>query len=156
MVRYGDQEQSSPGGAPPRQDAPASSAAELRELAELADLLTELAGLVHDLGALIIGLLTAAAGAGERQVRTLKIPPELAELAAAHQELKTGQQALNARFAAARGPRDRAALRGSLAALTERATMAVSAAAAAVIPREAGHRVDHQKRPPCRVRPGHS
>jgi orotidine-5'-phosphate decarboxylase len=123
-------------GAQPRRDAPESSAAELRELAELADLLTELAGLVHDLGALIIGLMTAAAGAGERQVRTLKIPPALAELAAAHHELKTEQQALDARFAAVRGQRERAALRGSLAALTERATKAVSAAAAAVIPPE--------------------
>jgi hypothetical protein len=67
----------------------------------------------------------------------LKIPPGLAELAAAHQELKTGQQALNARFAVARGRRERAALRDSLAALTERATMAVAAAAAAaVIPQD--------------------
>jgi orotidine-5'-phosphate decarboxylase len=123
-------------GAPPRQDAPESSAAELRELAELADLLTEFAGLVHDLGALIIGLMTAATGAGERLVRTVKIPPELAELAAAHHELKTEQQALNARFATAHGQRELAALRGSLAALTERATRAVSAAAAAVIPPE--------------------
>jgi orotidine-5'-phosphate decarboxylase len=123
-------------GAQPRRDAQESSAAELRELAELADLLTELAGLVHDLGALIIGLMTAAAGAGERQVRTLKIPPALAELAAAHHELKTEQQALDARFATVRGQRERAALRGSLAALTERATKAVSAAAAAVIPPE--------------------
>ena len=120
--------------AQPVQDAPESSVAELRELAELSDLLAELAGLVHDLGALIIGLMTAATGAGERQVRTLKIPPELAELIAAHQELKTEQQALTVRFAAARGQRERAALRGSLAALTERATRAVSAAAAAVIP----------------------
>ena len=121
-------------GAQPVQDTPESSVAELRELAELSDLLAELAGLVHDLGALIIGLMTAATGAGERRVRTLKIPPELAELTAAHQELKTEQQALTARFAAARGQRERAALRGSLAALTERATRAVSAAAAAVIP----------------------
>ena len=120
--------------AQPVQDAPESSVAELRDLAELSDLLAELAGLVHDLGALIIGLMTAATGAGERQVRTLKIPPELAELTAAHQELKTEQQALTARFAAARGQRERAALRGSLAALTERATRAVSAAAAAAIP----------------------
>jgi orotidine-5'-phosphate decarboxylase len=124
-------------GAQPRQDAPESSAAELRELAELSDLLTELAGLVHDLGALIIGLMTAATGAGERRVRTLKIPPDLAELAAAHHELKTEQQALSAWFATVRGERERAALRGSLAALTERATRAVSAAAAAVIPQEA-------------------
>jgi orotidine-5'-phosphate decarboxylase len=134
----GDQGDSADGsrGAQPRQDAPESSAAELRELAELADLLTELAGLVHDLGALIIGLMTAAAGAGERQVRTLKIPPALAELAAAHHELKTEQQALDARFATVRGQRERAALRDSLAALTERATGAVSAATAAVIPPE--------------------
>ena len=123
-------------GAQPVQDTPESSVAELRELAELSDLLAELAGLVHDLGALIIGLMTAATGAGERRVRTLKIPPELAELIAAHQELKTEQQALTVRFAAARGQRERAALRGSLAALTERATRAVSAAAAAVIPPE--------------------
>lgn len=122
--------------AQPVQDAPESSVTELRDLAELSDLLAELAGLVHDLGALIIGLMTAATGAGERQVRTLKIPPELAELTAAHQELKTEQQALTARFAVARGQRERAALRGSLATLTERATRAVSAAAAAVIPPE--------------------
>jgi hypothetical protein len=121
-------------GAQPVPDAPESSVAELRELAELSDLLTELAGLVHDLGALIIGLMTAATGADERRVRTLKIPPALAELTAAHQELKTEQQALTARFAAARGQRERAALRGSLAALTERTTRAVAAAAAAVIP----------------------
>jgi hypothetical protein len=116
---------------------PASSAAELRDLAELSDLLTELAGLVHDLGALIVGLMTAATGAGDRQARTFTIPPELAELAVAHQELKAGQQALNARFEAAGSQRERAALRASLAALTERATRAVSAAAAAVTPQEA-------------------
>jgi orotidine-5'-phosphate decarboxylase len=115
---------------------PESSAAELRELAELSDLLTELAGLVHDLGALIIGLMTAATGAGGRQARTFTIPPELAELAVAHQELKAEQQALNARFLAAGSHQQRAALRGSLAALTERATRAVSAAAAAVTPQE--------------------
>jgi hypothetical protein len=117
-----------------RADVPGSSAAELRDLAELSDLLTELAGLVHDLGALIIGLMTAAAGAGGRQVRTFTIPPELAELAGAHQELKAGQQALNARFEASGSQQERAALRASLAALTERATQAVSAAAAAVTP----------------------
>src|SRR5690349_16063215 len=50
-------------GARPGQDAPESSAAELRELAELADLLTEFGGLVHDLGVLIIGLMAAATGA---------------------------------------------------------------------------------------------
>ena len=113
---------------------PESSAAELRELAELSDLLRELAGLVHDLGALIVGLMTAATRAGDRQARTFAIPPELAELAAAHQELKAEQQALNARFEAAGSQRERAALRASLAALTERATRAVSAAAAAVTP----------------------
>ena len=117
--------------------APESSAAELRELAELSDLLRELAGLVHDLGALIVGLVTAATGAGDRQARTFAIPPELAELAAAHQELKAGQQALNVRFEAAGSQRERAALRASLAAQTERATRAVSAAAAAVTPQEA-------------------
>ena len=128
------------GPRPGAADAPESPAAELRELAELADLLAELAGLVHDLGALIVGLLTAATAAGGRRVRTFVIPPELAELAAAHRELKTGQLALSARFAAAGGPRDRAALRASLAALTERATGAVAAAAAVSFPggRDAG------------------
>jgi len=120
-----------------RADVPESSAAELRELAELSDLLAELAGLVHDLGALIIGLMTAAARAGDRQARTFTIPPGLTELAAAHQELKAEQQALNARFEASSSPGERAALRGSLAALTERATRAVAAAAAAVTPQEA-------------------
>ena len=115
---------------------PETSAAELRELAELSDLLTELAGLVHDLGALIFGLMTAATSAGDRQVRTFTIPPELAELAAAHQELKAEQQALNARLEASASHEERAALRGSLAALTERATRAVAAAVAAVAPRE--------------------
>jgi orotidine-5'-phosphate decarboxylase len=117
------------GPRPGAADAPESPAAELRELAELADLLAELAGLVHDLGALIVGLLTAATAAGGRRVRTFVIPPELAQLAAAHKELKTGQLALSARFAAAGGPQDRAALHASLAALTERATGAVAAAA---------------------------
>jgi orotidine-5'-phosphate decarboxylase len=120
----------------PESPAPESSAAELRELAELSDLLAELAGLVHDLGALIIGLMTAATGAGDRQVRTFTIPPELTELAAAHQELKAGQRALSARFKAAGGHQERVALRGSLAALTERATRAVGDAAAAVTPQE--------------------
>ena len=114
----------------------AGSAAELRELTELSDLLAELAGLVHDLGALIVGLMTAATGAADRQVRTFTIPSELAEMAAVHQELKAEQQALNARFEAAGGHQERVALRGSLATLTERATRAVSAAAAAVTPRE--------------------
>jgi orotidine-5'-phosphate decarboxylase len=92
---------------------------------------------VHDLGTLIVGLMTTATGASDRQARTFAIPPELAELAAAHQELKAGQQALNARFEAAGSQRERAALRASLAAQTERATRAVSAAAAAVTPQEA-------------------
>jgi orotidine-5'-phosphate decarboxylase len=122
--------------AAPRQEVPTSSAVELRDLAELADLLTELAGLVHDLGVLIVSLMTAATGAGDGRVRTFRIPPELAELAVAHQELKAEQQALNARFEAVEGHRERAALRDSLAELTERATRAVSAAAAAVTPRE--------------------
>ena len=119
-----------------RAEFPESSAADLRELTELSDLLTELAGLVHDLGALIFGLMTAATGAGDRHVRTFTIPPELAELAAAHQELKAEHRALNARFEAAAGHEERAALRGSLAALTERATRAVAASAAAVAPQE--------------------
>ncbi len=118
----------------PRQDAPAISAAELRDLAELADLLTELAGLVHDLGVLIVSLMTAATGAGDGRVRTFRIPPELAELAVAHRELKAEQQALSARFEAVKGQQERAALRDSLAALTERATRTVSAAAARVAP----------------------
>src|SRR5262249_16107804 len=49
----------------------------------------------------------------------------------AHQELRTEQQVLGAGFAAARGHEDRAALRGSLAALTERATRTVAVAVAA-------------------------
>jgi orotidine-5'-phosphate decarboxylase len=118
----------------PRPDVQLSSAAELRELAELAELLAELEGLVHDLGTLIVGLMTAATRAGGRPVRTFTIPPELAELAAAYQELKAEQQALNGRFAASGSHQERAALRGSLAALTERATRDVSAAAAAVAP----------------------
>ena len=117
--------------------APQSSAAELRELAELSDLLAELAGLVRDLGALIVGLMTAATGGRRPAVRTFTIPPELAEMAAAHQDLKAEQQRLSARFAAAGSHQERAALRGSLAALTERATRAVSAAAAAVTPEDA-------------------
>jgi len=120
----------------PRADVPTSSAAELRDLSELSDLLAELAGLVRDLGALIVGLMTAATSAGDRQVRTFAIPPELAELAAAHLELKAEQQALNARFEASGSHQERAELRASLAALTERATRAVSAAAAAVAPQE--------------------
>jgi orotidine-5'-phosphate decarboxylase len=121
-------------GAVARTDVPMSSAAELREMTELSDLLAELAGLVHDLGALIVGLMTAATGAGARPARTFTIPPELAEMAVAHQELKAEQQALNARFEAAGSHHERVALRASLAALTERATRAVSAAATAVIP----------------------
>ena len=132
-------------------DAPQSSAAELRELAELSDLLTELAGLVHDLGALIIGLMTAATGGADRQVRTFTIPPELAEMAGSHQELKAEQQRLSARFAAAGSHQERAALRGSLAALTERATRAVSAAAVAVTPQEA--RDPRETRDPLEVPP---
>src|SRR6202023_1816347 len=123
-------------GIVPRAEVPTSSAAELRDLAELSDLLAELAGLVRDLGALIVGLMTAATGAGGREVRTFKIPPGLAELAAAHQELRTEQQALTARFEASGSQQERAALRASLAALTERATRAVSVAAAAVAPGE--------------------
>ncbi len=57
---------------------PQSSAADLRELAELGDLLGELAGLVRDLGALIMGLITAAAGAGDRRRRAFAVPAELA------------------------------------------------------------------------------
>ena len=119
--------------------APQSSAADLRELAELGDLLGELAGLVRDLGALIMGLITAAAGTGDRQRRAFAVPPELAELAGAHQELRAEQRALSARFesAASTGAgdgTDRSALRASLAALTERATRAVAVAAAVSFP----------------------
>src|SRR5215469_12225563 len=109
--------------------APQSSAADLRELAELGDLLGELAGLVRDLGALIMGLFTAAAGARERQPRAFAVPPELAELVAAHRELKAEQEALSTRFASRDADSaDRAALRGGVAALTERATRAVATA----------------------------
>jgi hypothetical protein len=142
-------------GSVPPADA-ASSAAELRELAELSDLLAELAGLVHDLGALIVGLMRAATSAGDRPVRTFTIPPELAELAEAHQELKTEQQALNAQFEASGSQQERAGLRASLAALTERATRAVSAAAAAVAPENDHSPEDHRKSPPGRVGPEHS
>jgi orotidine-5'-phosphate decarboxylase len=115
--------------------APQSSAADLRELAELSDLLGEFAGLMRDLGALIMGLITAAAGGGDRPRRAFAVPPELAELAGAHQELKAEQRALSARFeSGACDGRDRAALRASLAALTERATGAVAVAAAVSFP----------------------
>jgi orotidine-5'-phosphate decarboxylase len=100
----------------------------------MADLLGELAGLVHDLGALIVGLMTAATVAGGRPVRTFSVPAELADLAAAYQELNAGQRTLRARFDAAADDADRAALRDSLAALTERATRAVAAAAAVSFP----------------------
>ena len=115
--------------------APQSSAADLRELAELGDLLGELAGLVRDLGALIMGLITAAAGAGDRPRRAFAVPAELAELAGAHQELKAEQLGLSALFesGADDGP-DRTTLRASLAALTERATRAVAVAAAVSFP----------------------
>ena len=86
-------------------DAPQSSAADLRDLAEIGDLLGELAGLVRDLGALTLGLITAAAGAGGRPRRAFAVPAELAELAGAHQELKAEQQALSARFESDAGDR---------------------------------------------------
>jgi orotidine-5'-phosphate decarboxylase len=115
--------------------APQSSAADLRELAELSDLLGELAGLVRDLGALIMGLITASSGVGDRPHRAFAVPPELAELAGAHQELRAEQRALSARFESGTGDgRDRTALRASLAALTERATRAVAVAAAVSFP----------------------
>jgi orotidine-5'-phosphate decarboxylase len=119
-----------------RAEAPETSAAELRELTELSDLLAELAGLIHDLSGLIVGLMTAAAGGGDPQVRTFTMPSEVAELVQAHHDLKAEQKTLNARLAASRGHRDRTALRGSLATLTERATRAVAIAAAAVSPQE--------------------
>jgi orotidine-5'-phosphate decarboxylase len=117
--------------------APQSSAADLRELVELGDLLGELAGLVRDLGALTMGLIAAAAGADGRQPRAFAVPPELAELAGAHRELKAEQRALSARFSSGGGDRqERAALRASIAALTERATRAVAVAAAVSFPEE--------------------
>jgi orotidine-5'-phosphate decarboxylase len=117
--------------------APQSSAADLRELAELSDLLGELAGLVRDLGALIMGLITAAAGVGDRPRRSFAVPPELAELAGAHQELKAEQRALSAQFESRLDDGgDRTALRASLAVLTERATRAVAVAAAVSFPPE--------------------
>ena len=117
--------------------APQSSAADLRELAELSDLLGELAGLVRDLGALIMGLITAAAGVGDRPRRSFAVPPELAELAGAHQELKAEQRALSAQFESRLGDGgDQTALRASLAVLTERATRAVAVAAAVSFPPE--------------------
>ena len=122
--------------AAPGMAVPGSSAGELRELAELADLIGELAGLVHDLGALIIGLMTAAARIGGRQARTVAVSSELAELITAHRELKAEQLALSARFDTSTSRQQRAALRDSLAALTERATRAVAAASAAVTPRQ--------------------
>ena len=190
-----------PGGARYGSGRAHGSAAELRELAELADLLNELAGLVRDLGALVVGLLTAAAtatapaasapagtvtagtvtagtatagtvpggtvtagtatagtvtagtataasatagtvpaasdmaaSATAGLVRTFAVPPELAELAAAYQELSAGQRSLRDQFDAAAPGQDRAGLRASLAALTERATRAVAAAAAVTFP----------------------
>ncbi len=91
-------------------DAPQSSAADLRDLAEIGDLLGELAGLVRDLGALTLGLISAAADAGGRPRRAFAVPAELAELAGAHQELKAEQQALSALFESDAGDRqDRAA-----------------------------------------------
>jgi orotidine-5'-phosphate decarboxylase len=115
--------------------APQSSAADLRELAELSDLLGELAGLVRDLGALIMGLITSSADGGDRRRRAYAVPPELAELAGAHQELRAEQRALSAQFESdADDGQDRTALRASLAALTERATRAVAAAAAVSFP----------------------
>jgi orotidine-5'-phosphate decarboxylase len=139
-MRHSDQERpgsgtTGAGGATPAGIAE-SSAAELRELTELADLLAELAGLVHDLSGLIVGLVTSAAGNGESPERTFTVPPDLAELVRSHQELKAEQQALSARFEAARSHQDRSALRGSLATLTDRATRAVAVAAAAVAPEE--------------------
>jgi len=113
-----------------------SSAAELRELTELADLITELASLIRDLNGLIVGLMKAAAGDCGSAERTFTMPPELAELARAHQELKAEHQALSARLVAASGPAERTALRNGLAALTERATRAVATAAAAVAKQE--------------------
>lgn len=112
------------------------SSAELRELTELTDLIAELVGLTHDLNGLIVGLMKAAAGDGGPAERTLVMPPELAELARAHQELRAEQQALSARLAVASGPAERTALRGGLAALTERTTRAVASAAAAVAKQE--------------------
>jgi orotidine-5'-phosphate decarboxylase len=120
--------------------APQSSAADLRELAELGDLLGELAGLVHDLGAMILGLFSGLAGAREREPRAFAVPPELTELAGAHRELKAEQEELSTRFmsgaahSGAPGSADKAALRASLAALTERATRAVAAATAVSFP----------------------
>jgi orotidine-5'-phosphate decarboxylase len=134
--------------------APQSSAADLRELAELGDLLGELAGLVRDLGALIMGLITAAAGVGGRPRRAFAVPPELAELAGAHQELKAEQRALSARFESGAGDGgDRTALRASLAVLTERATGAVAVAAAVSFPpgRAPGAPSRHQPRKENRV-----
>ncbi len=117
--------------------APQSSAADLRELAELSDLLGELASLVRDLGALIMGLITAAAGPADGRCRAFAVPAELAELAGAHQELKAEQRALSARFESEAGDgTGRTALRASLAALTERATRAVAGAAAVSFPGE--------------------
>jgi len=115
---------------------PAGPAGELRELAELGDLLTELAGLMRDLGALILGLVSAAMRTGEQPARTFTLPPALAELAAAHSALKAEQEALTARLDTAATAVDREALRDSLAALTERASRAIGSAVAAVADRK--------------------
>jgi orotidine-5'-phosphate decarboxylase len=122
--------------APAQSHAPESSAGELRELAELSDLLAEFGALVHDLSGLIVGLVTAAAGDGGQRERTFAMPSELAELSSAHQELRQEQHALSVRLEASRSHEERTELRSSLAALTDRATRAVAAAAAAVTPRE--------------------
>jgi orotidine-5'-phosphate decarboxylase len=115
--------------------SPASPAGEVRELAELGDLLAELAGLMRDLGALILGLVSAAMRAGDPPARTFTLPPALAELAAAHSALKAEQEALTARLDTAATALERSALRDSLAALTERASRAIGSAVAAVADR---------------------
>ena len=115
--------------------SPASPAGELRELAELGELLAELAGLMRDLGALILGLVSAAMRAGDQPARTFTLPPALAELAAAHSALKAEQEALTARLDTAATAAERNALRASLAALTERASRAIGSAVAAVAER---------------------
>jgi orotidine-5'-phosphate decarboxylase len=133
-----------PAGRPGPEDAgapaggragPPPAASELREQAELADVLDELAALVRDLGGLTMALVTAATSGARPPVRTFAMPPELTELAAAHRELSAGLRTLRFRFRTARaGGPDQAALRAALATLTERATRAVAAAIALSFP----------------------
>ncbi len=117
----------------------------------------ELAGLVHDLGALIVGLMTAATGAGDRQARTFAIPPELAELAAgapgAESRAAGAQRAVRGRWQPA-GARRAARQPGG----ADRAChpCRLRGRGGGNPTRRRSHRVDHREGPPRRGSPGHS